>query len=206
MTFASAHLSSVLSPFFITDSWSVSPLVQEIFSYHLSQWFNSTECWMVVWKEAFNFCTCFIFNLCLYDRKTILLLDLVPARLALVGLNAQNNIGQCRQNSAILILTSMGIEEDISAWLHLRQNQPKMFMLLGWVKFKRAMVQPHKFNSDELLQGITHPWEIGLQLHRGRLAKMAQHLLLAFSSKPVLERLKKRPDTQDWLEVASFGN
>lgn len=114
---------------------------------------------MVLRKEAFNFCICFIFNLCLYDRAAIVLLDLVPARLALVGVNAQNSIGQCTQNSVILILTSMASEGAVSAWLHLRQNQPKMFMLPGWVKFKRAMVQPHKFNSDELLQGITHPWE-----------------------------------------------
>lgn len=106
-----------------------------------------------------NFCICFIFNLCHYDRIAILLLDLVPARLALVGVNAQNSIGQCRQNSVILILTSMGSEGAVSAWLHLRQNQPKMLMLSGWVKIKRAMVQPHRLNSDELLQGITHPWE-----------------------------------------------
>lgn len=84
---------------------------------------------------------------------------MVPARLALEGVNAQTSTGQCRQNSVILILTSMVSEGAVSVWLHLRQNQPKMFMLPGWVKFKRAMVQPHKFNSDELLQGITHPWE-----------------------------------------------
>lgn len=108
---------------------------------------------------AFNFCICFIFNLCHYDRTAILLLDLVPAKLALVGVNAQNSIGQYRQKSVILVFTSRGSEGAVSAWLHLRQSQPKMFMLPDWVKFKRALVWPHKFDSDELLQGITHPWE-----------------------------------------------
>lgn len=33
------------------------------------------------------------FNLCHYDRTDILLLDLVPAKLALVGVNAQATLG-----------------------------------------------------------------------------------------------------------------
>jgi len=59
--------------------------------------------------QAFPFCVGFIVNLCRLDRTAIALLVLVPAGRVLVGVNAQNSTGQCRQNSVILIPNIQGV-------------------------------------------------------------------------------------------------
>lgn len=63
------------------------------------------------------------------------------------------------------------------------------------VKFKRS--SPTNLIQVSYYKESHTPGKIGLWLHCGKLPKMAQQLLLVFSSKPVLERHKERLDIQD---------